>query len=160
MKFENFIKENAKYWQNEISYSSEKDIILAEGLFAEAGPNYAIRVGIIAKALEEKYHIKPFIFLRQGINKEKDKKNIWSSFNLKNFIGMEEDIIPNLNARKIRKIAKKLFYYTNLLLFFKQYDKIFNLSYKGVRFGDMLYDEIFKYTGHNYNISKISKNYR
>ena len=152
-----FCKENSKYWTSS-AYSENNGIILSEGFFAEAGPNYVIRVGTITKALEEKYHI-PSVFLLKGFLEEEEfKRHIWSSFGFNNFISVMQDIYPHLSRFRIRFYTYYYFYLLKILVYFKKFEKIRFLSHNGVRFGDLFYDEIIKIDKDNsHSFTKVTK---
>lgn len=146
--FDKFCEVNSKYWE-EKETSANTPIVLIEGLFAESGPNYVMRVGSIAKALEKVKNVKLLVLLRQGEKKEPYKKQIWQSFKMNNFVGIFDDIYKNFSPLKRIKIALLIegFYWWAKILFLSgKRDEFLLFKYKGVLLGDVLYDEIIKET--------------
>jgi hypothetical protein len=140
--YDDFCEVNAGYWEDMSAENSGSDRVLVEGFFAESGASYVLRVGIITKALEKKLHLSPLVLLHEGSESEPYKKKIWSSFKFKNFIGVEEDINKHISKAKIKILSFLYHSVVRFLLFIKRIDCIKKLSYKGVTFGDLLYDEI------------------
>lgn len=155
--YQRFCDVNSKYW-DEVEHDKNAGTLLVEGFFGESGPNYVVRVGTIAKALETVTKAKPLVLLRTGVKEEAFKKQIWSSFKMNDFIGIYEDIVPHLSKIKMKILTNFFYYYAKFLIFMKQHDKFINLSYKGVQFGDLLYDEITKINmKKTYTIKSIDK---
>ena len=153
-----FCNENAKYW-SKVTHNKGAGVILVEGFFGEAGPNYVIRVGTIAKALEEKYKMTPIVLLERGVQMEPSKKEVWSSFSIDNFIGVMEDIapkVPLLDKLKVKLLSRLYFLVAKILIELSLSFK--KLSYKGIQIGDLIYDQLVKINREgSYTITYLSK---
>lgn len=152
-----FCEQNLKYWKKGES-SQKNDIILAEGFFAEAGPNYVMRVGTIVKALEEKYKLFPAVLLRSGADEEPIKRQIWESFGFTKFIGIKSDLIPFINKIKVKITVLYYFIVLKILFKCKKYKQLRELTHQNVQFGDLLYDELTKIDRYNlHTVRDITK---
>jgi len=144
--YKNFCQVNNSYWQDK-ERGPRLQKILVEGFFAKAGSNYAIRVGSITKTVEEALNLDALVLLQYGLQKEQDKVEIWQSFNLKNFIGLREDIFKNFLRIKrlaIGFIAFSYYALARFLFFIKQEDLFLKLRFAGIVIGDLIYDELVK----------------
>ena len=161
--FDEFSAVNGKYWKKR-SFNPQSTTILVEGFFAESGPNYVIRIGSIAKALEEIKNSNLVVLLELDEKEEPNKTKIWQSFGMDNFIGIYNDVYANFsssNKFQIRFWARVYYLWSTLLLLFKSQEKFSQLSFRGVRLGDILYDEIIKNTPvGEYTINKITSKHR
>lgn len=142
--YSDFYCHNTKYWED---ISTNKDeYILIEGHLAEYGPNYLIRMGIIAKALEISTGSKPIVLLKYGPSKEYTKKKLFESFKIKNTIGMIEQVYKNFSFYKknsIYLISMILsICYSFLYIFNKK--KFLKVSMYGIKVGDLIYDDIIR----------------
>ena len=152
-----FCRENSKYWEK-IDHGKKNDIILTEGFFGEAGPNYVLRVGAIVKGLQEKYNFKPVVLLRIGVNAEPLQKQVWASFYFDEFEGIEEDMMPHLDRNKIYFYSMKYYCLMKIFLKFNMHERARNLSFRGIQIGDMLYDEFAKINrDKSYTVKSIAR---
>ena len=95
--FDEFSAVNGKYWKKR-SFNPQSTTILVEGFFAESGPNYVIRIGSIAKALEEIKNSNLVVLLELDEKEEPNKTKIWQSFGMDNFIGIYNDVYDNFSS--------------------------------------------------------------
>lgn len=161
--FKKFCEINSKYW-DKIEHDNDAGLMLVEGLFAESGPNYVVRVGMIAKALEKVTKATPLVLLRLGEKSEPYKKQVWSSFKFDDFIGVYDDIYSNFSffeKTKIKILTEIYFWWSKLLISLKKNNEFANISFDKVKIGDILYDEIIKETPvGQHTIKKISKKHK
>lgn len=161
--FDEFCAVNGKYWKKR-PFNQKSETILVEGLFAEAGPNYVIRIGSIAKALEEVKDVNLVVLLELDEKIEPNKTKIWQSFGMDNFIGIYNDIYANFSSfkkNKIRFLARIYYLWSRFLLLIKSQEKFSKISFGGVRLGDVLYDEIIKSMPvGEHTINKITSKHR
>lgn len=162
--YNKFCDVNSKYW-DEIQHEESAGNFLVEGLFGESGPNYVIRVGMISKALEEVTKAKPVVLLRLGALQEPYKKQIWSSFKMgEEYVGIFYDAYHNFSFRKQTEIkfwAQLYYWWSKILLIFKKNNEFANLSFKNMKIGDILYDDIIKETPvGEHTVNKISKKHK
>jgi hypothetical protein len=140
-----FCAVNKKYFSKKNDYDKQKsDVVLVEGFMAEAGPNYVVRVGTLAKKIEEITRTKCIVLLQNGAKVEQRKKQIFSSYNIKNYIGIVDDILPHINHIRRRLLTYYFFLLSFVLILAKEYNIFRKLVYKGVQFGDLIYDEYIK----------------
>lgn len=161
--FENFCSINSEFWE-EKPFKEDAPTILVEGLFAEAGPNYVMRIGMIAKTIEKIKDVNLLVILRRSIKREPLKAKVWQSFKMNNFISIYEDIFFKFSIFKKLKIdflTEIYYWWSKILLMTGQNQKFSQLSFQGVRVGDILYDEIIKVTPiGEYTIKEISPTYK
>lgn len=157
--FERFCFVNSAYWGRETHLKTDP-IVLVEGFLAEYGPNYLIRTGIIAKALEKKCKVRPVVLLINGSQDEPYKKMLYESFQISECVGIYNDFYRQLSLFKkcyVSMLARVYFYHAKLLFLLRRGERFVNLSFRGVQIGDMLYDEIIKWSQRgNYTIKNIN----
>lgn len=128
-----FIKKNKKYWGNSLKTKTHQrdSVILVEG-FLGSDPNYLIRTGIAAKAVEESAGGTIKVVLR-GNNER--VKSLYRSFGITKFIGIEQVKVP---------LYKRILYvlYTIFICIGNSREKILNISYDKMKIGHLLYDDI------------------
>lgn len=161
--FENFCTINSGFWE-EKPFKKDAPNVLVEGLFAEAGPNYAMRLGMIAKTIERIKNANLLVILRRSGKREALKVKVWQSFKVNNFISIFEDIFFKFSIFKKLQIdfwTEVYYWWAKILLMSGQNQKFLQLSFQGVRVGDILYDEIIKVTPiGEYTIKEISSTYK
>lgn len=140
-----FFTANKKIWKNTqcSQYHTERaNVILIEGYLGAAGPNYLMRTGAIAKAIEEKRGYVPVVLVNDDIAIE-----LYSSFGITNFIKLR-----NVKTTIGQKL--KCFYKTIMFLFTNPTMKdLIQLEYKGINIGSKVYDELL----HGKNIYTVNK---
>ena len=151
-----FIVQNKKYWGKDTTVPIEKtdEIVLAEGYFALAGPNYAIRLGSIVKTIEDETGCKPLVYLSSGDDSEEDKKKIWRSFNIHNFIGLRKDIGFKVNLFSLSFFSLYYFFKAAFYLALGASEKFVKLEHCGLQIGDLIYDSIIKKNNRKTNTIK------
>ena len=157
--FNKFCDLNKKFWLPKKS-PDDSGSVLVEGLFAESGPNYVIRIGIITKAIEEVTGYNSLVLLQKSANEESNKVKIWGSFGFQNFIGIYGDIYEKFSPLKktlISIIALLYYHYSQALLLFCKKEMFAKIKFKGFEIGDFLYDEIIK--ENEYIENKSNKEY-
>ncbi|MBK7627794.1 MAG: hypothetical protein IPJ16_11505 [Bacteroidales bacterium] len=132
----NFSKVNSTYWiKNE---PKTDNLILVEGIHASSGPNYLLRTGLIAKALEAEFQLKSIVLVTDFLENEIEKKLLYASFGITSLISIKENINTGLfkivTFIKSYKISKKC----------KEIDELLKLEHKGILYGDLLYDTVIK----------------
>jgi|GEM_PF-1721488 len=161
--YNEFCEINSNYWE-EIMPSENSPTVLVEGFFAESGPNYVMRVGTIAKTLEKTIGAKLLVLLRLSGKREHYKKQIWQSFKINNFVGMFDDIFENFSYFKKIKISflsNALYYWSKFLFFLNRREQFIEFSFKGVRVGDILYDDLIKESSmKEYTINEITPKHK
>lgn len=161
--YNEFCNINSKYWE-EKKFSENSPTILVEGLFAESGPNYVVRIGAISKTLEKIKDSNLLVLLRISPEREPYKKQIWQSFKMNNFISIFDDVFKNLSYFKkleISFLSNALYFWSKILFLLNQREQFLQFSFKGVRLGDILYDDIIKETPIGvYTINRITKEHK
>jgi hypothetical protein len=148
-----FIELNKKNWENDAQISNNNGLVLIEGFLASYGPNYLLRTGIIGKAIEEEMGFEPIVILKDYLELEFEKVQLYKSFNIKKFAS-ERDFKPSLIERLyIYLFAKKIFHTLN------QPEDLLKLEFKNIKFGDLLYDTILKEIAGTVSINEINRKY-
>ena len=147
-----FILLNRQNWKQCDRKKSEYDgFVLIEGLMAY-GVNYLLRTGIIAKAVEEELLLTPLVVFDSYIENEDGKIALYKSFDIEVF-----ESTQNYQTSYFQKIHNAI----QALKFYRTVNKpedLLILEYKGIVFGDLLYDTILKNTPGMVTLATISTN--
>ncbi len=147
-----FASINRKKWEKlDRTGSIIEEIVLVEGYLVGSGPNYLLRTGILAKAVEETRKLTPFVLFMDKVSKEKEKRLLYESFDISNFLGLS-DFQPSFLLR-CRLLIKTIKIYQKL----STPEDLISLEHNGLLFGDLLYDTIIKECN-KYTISRIGIN--
>ncbi|MDF1534402.1 MAG: hypothetical protein P1P69_07885 [Methanosarcinaceae archaeon] len=145
-----FISLNNRNWKHSNrNISGDNGFVLVEGFLAY-GPNYLLRTGIIAKAIEKELHLTPLVLFDGYIESEDGKISLYKSFDIEYF-----ESTRNYQPSFYKKIH-------NAILSLKLYRKadkpedLLSLEYMGIVFGDLLYDTMLKNTPGMYTLARIS----
>ena len=112
-EMEKFINVNKKYWAS-IQGSSKKERILVEGQLAGYGPNYLLRISMIAKAIEQKTGCIPIVVIENPAYRSSVRVESLKSFNINQFVFLRNNpLFIYYKAKAI--LASLLFYLKNNL---------------------------------------------
>jgi hypothetical protein len=146
-----FISLNSKNWKNHNSRrkSGQDGFVLVEG-FMGYGPNYLLRTGIIARAIEEELNLRPLVVFDGSIEDEDGKISLYKSFDIGVFESTQ-NYQPSF-SRRIHNAIQTLTLYRMV----NKPEDLLVLEYKGIVFGDLLYDTILKNTPGMITLATIS----
>jgi hypothetical protein len=146
LAFERFCKTNATLWISRQGSAGVSKAILSEGFFCESGPNYTVRVGTIAKALQEATGGRIDILLQGALEKEPRKIDLWKSFGVDGFVSLRGIFADESWLSKVLISLRAACFFLAAFVYLALGNSkwFFNLSSGGVRFGDLIYDEILK----------------
>lgn len=130
-----FIKNNKEYWLTHTGDNKKSEkVILVEGQLFGA-PNYMMRSAIAAKAVQKATGARIIVIVDASKNIEVNTKQLCRSFGIKEFINIRNEKIPF----KIQMGA----FFTCFKAFIKNTPAaILELSYKGMKLGHLVYDDI------------------
>lgn len=145
-----FISLNSRKWTHCTGKKSDHDnVVLVEGFMAY-GPNYLLRTGIIAKAIEEELDLTPLVLFDSCIEDEVGKISLYKSFDINSFDSTQKYqssfFLRIYIAIQALQLYRRVYQPEDLLL----------LEYKGIVFGDLLYDTVLKNTPGMITLSTIS----
>jgi hypothetical protein len=136
-----FISINSQNWKHCDQKKLDRGAyVLVEGFMAASGPNYLLRTGIIAKAIEEELNLTPLVVFDGSIENEDGKISLYKSFDIEVFESTQS-YQPSFFQRLHNAIQA--------LILYRGVDKpedLLRLEYGGIVFGDLLYDTILKNT--------------
>lgn len=146
-----FISLNNSNWKRNGRKKRDYDgFVLVEGFMAASGPNYLLRTGIIAKAIEKVLHLNPLVLFDSYLANEAGKIALYKSFDIDVFESTQnyqpsyfQKIYNAIKALKLSGMVHKP-------------EDLLTLETKGVVFGDLLYDTVLKNTPGMLTLSTIS----
>lgn len=145
-----FASINSLNFKNNQGMPDNNDFVLVEGFLASYGPNYLLRTGIIAKAIEKELGLAPMVLLENSIENEEEKIRLYKSFGIGHFKTIQ-NFQPPFSDR-IQNVILALKLYRTVV----KPEDLIALEYNGIVFGDLVYDTILKNVPNMYTISKIS----
>ena len=134
-----FIKINKKYWNN---FPKGNKNILIEGYLTEYGPNYLFRVNLAAKALQSVFGGGQSFIIVKGYSHN------WS---------LSRKVCNSFGNAKWIFLGSKFLLLTPLLLLLagvravisfiqiRKPEQILNISFHGIKTGDLIYDQILRF---------------
>lgn len=146
-----FISQNRIKWEETKTNLKNNGFVLVEGFLASYGPNYLIRTGVIAKAIEEELNLLPLVLLNNYLEDEREKIDLYKSFNIDLFKSIK-DFQPSFLTTLHHKLLALKFYIS-----IKKAEDLLKLKFKNIIFGDLLYDTILKNVPKESTISKITR---
>jgi hypothetical protein len=146
LAYERFCKTNAPLWTSRSRMAGFSNTILAEGFFCESGPNYTVRVGTIAKSLQDATGSRIEVLLQGALTKESRKVGLWGSYGVDGFVSLRDFFSKESLGSRFSIAFKALWDFSASFVFLLSGNphRFFNLSAAGVRYGDLIYDEILK----------------
>ena len=140
-----FIHFNCDYWKS-APKSKRKTFFLVEGLLG-AMPTHLVRLGISAKALEDKLDIKPMVILG---SRNDNNVNMFQSFGIDSFVYLDETTLS------IHDYFYAIYKVMQFLLA-PSVEKLLSLKYKNMNIGKLVYDDILHSTNDCYTLNKVEK---
>lgn len=141
---EKFIQFNAGYWRY-ATKSESNSLCLVEGLLGEM-PTHLIRMGISAKAIENKFNIKPLVILNSRLD---SNIHMFKSFGIDRFIFLDEISLS------IKKYIYAIFKFIAFLIF-PNVHRLLLFKYKKVNIGKLIYDDILHSYNNCYTLKKVN----
>lgn len=130
-----FINNNRKYWmQNEKYVTNNKKVILIEGQLMMS-PNYLLRTAVAAKAIQRATGNKIVAIVDASRETERRTKELCRSFGITDIINIKNEKIPFKIA--LSALLKSLWAFLR-----NTPDAILELSYKNIKMGHLVYDDI------------------
>lgn len=130
-----FVNKNRTYWaKNEEHVSGNKKIILVEGQLM-LSPNYLLRTAVAAKAIQRATGNKIVAIVDTSREEERRVRELCRSFGITDIINVKKENVPlkiELNA-----LLKSLWAFLK-----KTPNAILGLSYKNIKMGPLVYDDI------------------
>lgn len=143
-----FIALNKKHWQAE-EKATEKEIWI-EGHIAEYGPNYLLRTAVVAKALQQTNGNNIRVVFNVHRYQWRGAPRMYRSFGINRFLFIGSHFI----FKNIQFERKAYFLAKQCWSEIKTGQDILKISYQGVLFGDLIYDDIIKNSSGLYTIDK------
>lgn len=135
-----FVKANSKYWT---AGANGRRGILVEGHLSQYGPNYLLRTAVAAKAIQEKTGLNIEVVFNGLSHQWAVAKKIYESFHIRNFIYLGRHYLLSNVWRHVCSIIVALSIWPKL----RSPRDILAIEYDGIRMGDLIYDDILKWTG-------------
>lgn len=139
-----FIHFNCNYWRS-APKSDRKVYFLVEGLLG-AMPTHLIRLGIAAKAIEEKLDIKPMVVLQ---NRQDNNQKMFQSFGIDNYVYLREVTLSMCDYICVLYILVQFLLSPNSR-------NLLSLHYKNINIGKIIYDDILHSTDDCYTVNRIN----
>lgn len=129
-----FAKINSGYWKKAADHGNSH--IVVESYLAYYGPNYVLRSGIVAKAIEEATGCIPIVLVHGFEHSSHRTIEVYSSFGIRQFFFLRRQV------SSIPDFVRALLGASKFLIFPPSIDELLNLRWKSIHIGDLVYDEI------------------
>jgi hypothetical protein len=144
---EAFIRENKKYW-TPAKPSGKK--VLIEGFLSAYGPNYLVRTGMVAKAIEDKLGHEPVVVFNNYAYRSEEISELYRSFGINNFVYSKSGYLKNVFIR-IKSLLAAIYFFITI----RTGAQLLKFRFGNIYIGDLIYDEIIKKVHTEYTIEKI-----
>ncbi len=135
-----FVKANSRYWT---AGKGDRRGILIEGHLSQYGPNYLLRTAVAAKAIQEKTNLDIEVVFNGLSYQWVVAKQVYESFHIRKFIYLGRLYLLSNPWRRVqsRIIAARIWRKLS------GPQDILTIEFDGIRMGDLIYDDILKWTG-------------
>lgn len=145
----NFIEINKKYWPSRSDVTRDAPVVLVFGHMAGEGANYLLRLGMFSRSIAESAQARIKVVLpRCGYNSHRITE-LFRSFGISDFIFLR--LMTWEVTKRVRALALTIWWYARA----KDVESLLSFSFKGISFGDVIYNEIIHEVSDVYTIQKL-----
>lgn len=147
-----FIEANGRHWTPAVG-SEERGVILTDGIVAGYGPNYLVRTGMVAKALEEETGCRPIVLFDDFPQRVAPLSEAYRSFGIDRFSYLRGGLEDLLLIWKAYRLASQW------LRRPQRGDALVDLHFHDLHIGDIIYDDILHAYPNLFTMSRVPRRY-
>lgn len=134
-----FVNANRPHWQTPLRRTAK--VVLVEGFLADYGPNYLLRTGTLARAIQDETGAQPLVVTDDFGFRAHLLRCLYGSFGIKRFFYARSGLYA-LGCWLAATILAERVVRRGMTT-----DELLHLSIRGIKVGDLIYDEIIRLPG-------------
>lgn len=151
---DSFVRANKPHWSAARKNPGGKGRVLICGFLASYGPNYILRTALAAKALEERDGLEPAVVFDDFAWERRSEALAYASFGISRIYYLQRDLLRNLLRSLSAWVDAKRIWRS-----LTDPDSLLKLEYRGIRVGDLIYDDIIHSESSRPTIESLDQRY-